>query len=251
MEYLIVANWKMNMTLPELRNYVAAIKQAEILKKRVVAIAPPFTLLFPLFHMLEGTDFKIAAQNMFFEEKGAFTGEVSPKHLLDAHVDYVIIGHSERRKIFSEDDITIAKKLKAAIKNNLKPIFCVGETLEERQSNKTFDVILSQVDVGLSLLNQNDIEKVTFAYEPVWAIGTGLNATPEQAEEVHLAIKEFLQKKYFKSLAQSVKILYGGSVTPDNVSSLMSMPDINGALVGGASLKPESFLQIINFKELK
>lgn len=250
MKYLIVANWKMNMSLPELRSYVNIIKSASILPEREAIIAPPYTLLFPLFHMVEGTNIKIAAQNMYYEEKGAFTGEISPKHLLDAHVDYVIIGHSERRKIFGETDELISKKLKAAINFNLKPILCIGETLDERNANKTFDTIFSQIENGLSLLTSDEIKNIVFAYEPVWAIGTGLNATPEQAQEVHFAIKDLIQKKYFKTSMQNVKILYGGSVTPDNASLLMSMPDISGLLVGGASLNPEKFLGIINFKEL-
>lgn len=249
MKYLIVANWKMNMTLPELRNYVNVIKSALIPSEREVAIAPPYTLLLPLFHMVEGSNIKIAAQNMYYEEKGAFTGEISPKHLLDAHVDYVIIGHSERRKIFGETDALIAKKLKTALSYNLIPIFCVGETLDERNTDKTFDIIVSQIENGLSLLTPQEIQNIVFAYEPVWAIGTGLNAYPAQAQEVHLFIKDLIQKKYFKTSIQNVKILYGGSVTPDNASDLMSMPDINGLLVGGASLNPEKFLGIINFKE--
>jgi triosephosphate isomerase len=239
----------MNMTLDELRSYVSFIKNAEIKPDREVVIAPPFTLLFPLFHMLEGSKIKIAAQNMYFEEKGAFTGEVSPRHILDAHAEYVIIGHSERRKIFGEDDALIAKKLKSAVNHRLIPIFCIGETKEERESGKTFTIIETQLKNGLSLCTTEEIANFVFAYEPVWAIGTGINATPEDAQSVHLFIKEFLQKNYFKSSHQNVKILYGGSVTPDNVDALMSMPDIKGVLVGGASLKPDTFLKIINFKE--
>ncbi len=248
--YLIVANWKMNMTLPEVRAYASKIKEIPVPENRTVVIAPPYTLIFPLFHMLEGSKIKIGAQNMYFEDKGAFTGEVSPIHLLDAHAEFVIIGHSERRKIFSEDDFSIAKKLKTALTHKLTPIFCVGETKQERESKKTFDIILAQVERGLSLLNPEDITKIVFAYEPVWAIGTGLNATPEQAQEVHSKIKEFVIKKYFKSSSHNVKILYGGSVTPENVDSLMAMPDIEGVLVGGASLKVDTFSRIINFTEL-
>lgn len=240
----------MNMSLAKLRDYMSYFKNVNIPENVTVAIAPPYTLLFPLFHMSEGSKIKIAAQNMYFEESGAFTGEISPNHLLETKTEFVIIGHSERRTIFNEDDYLIAKKLKAAINKHLTPIFCIGESLKEREANINLEVVLSQLERGLSLLNPTEISYVVFAYEPVWAIGTGLTATPEQAQEVHLAIKNFLQKKYFKSSTQNVRILYGGSVTPDNVSALMSMPDISGALVGGASLKPDLFEKIINFKEL-
>lgn len=250
MSYIIVANWKMNMTLPKLREYVDILKANTFKNNRKVIIAPPYTLLFPLFHMTQDTTIAISAQNMFFEEKGAFTGEVSPLHLLDAHVEYVIIGHSERRTIFHEDNSTIAKKLKSAVSHALIPIFCVGESKEERNSGNTEQIIQHQIEEGLSLLHPHEIANIIIAYEPVWAIGTGVNASPDQAQDVHNFIKKFLQKKYFKSDEQRVKILYGGSVTPENVSSLMSMPDIDGALVGGASLIADSFLQIINFKEI-
>lgn len=238
------------MTLPKLREYVNILKANSFKNNRKVIIAPPYTLLLPLFHMTEGTNISISAQNMFFEEKGAFTGEISPLHLLDAHAEYVIIGHSERRTIFREDNSLIAKKLKSAITHGLIPIFCVGESKDDRDSGNTEYIIQHQIEEGLSLLNSQEISIIIIAYEPVWAIGTGVNASPEQAQDVHNFIKKFLQKKYFKSDEQRVKILYGGSVTHENVSSLMSMPDIGGALVGGASLNADSFLQIINFKEI-
>lgn len=247
---LIVANWKMNMTLAELRSYIARLKEEPIKPDREVVIAPPFTLLFPLFHMTEGSFIKIGAQNMFYEERGAFTGEISPLHLLDAHVEYVIIGHSERRKIFKEDDNLLAKKLKSALNHKLIPIFCVGETKEERDEERTFEVVERQVEKGFELCDSNQISRVVIAYEPVWAIGTGINATPEDAQSVHSYIKDLLRKKYFKSSTQNVKILYGGSVSPENIDNLMAMPDIDGVLVGGASLKADSFLRIINFKEI-
>ncbi|GAB4431413.1 MAG: hypothetical protein OHK0040_00690 [bacterium] len=247
MDSLIVANWKMNMTLNEVRSYLSFLKNADIKPDREVVIAPPFTLLFPLFHMLQDTKIKTAAQNMYFEEKGAFTGEISPKQIVDTHAEYVIIGHSERRKIFGEDDNLIAKKLKSALNSGLTPIFCIGETKEERNDGKTIDVIRSQIEKGLNLLTSDDISRLVFAYEPVWAIGTGVNATPEDAEVVHSFIKELLQKICFKSSTQNVRIIYGGSVTPDNIAALMSMPDVSGVLVGGASLRPDVFLKIINF----
>lgn len=238
------------MTLSKLREYVNILKANNIKNNRKVIIAPPYTLLFPLFHITQGINISISAQNMFFEEKGAFTGEISPLHLLDANVEYVIIGHSERRTIFHEDNSSIAKKLKSAVSHGLIPIFCVGESKEERNLGNTEQIIQHQIEEGLSLLNPQEIANIIIAYEPVWAIGTGVNASPEQAQDVHSFIKRFLQKKYFKSDGKRVKILYGGSVTPENVSSLMSMSDIDGVLVGGASLNADSFLQIINFKEI-
>lgn len=237
------------MTLDELRSYISFIKKADIKPNRKVVIAPPFTLLFPLFHMLQDTNIKTAAQNMYYEEKGAFTGEISPKQILDTHAEFVIIGHSERRRIFGEDNSLIAKKLKAAVNNGLVPIFCIGETKDERSTGKTFDIIRKQIENGLSLLTDEEVSQLVFAYEPVWAIGTGVNATPLDAQSVHFFIKDYIQKNYFKSSAQNVTILYGGSVNPDNIDDLMSMPDITGVLVGGASLKPDTFLKIINFKE--
>ncbi len=244
---IIVANWKMNKLLSEARDFTGAIRKIAIKEERKVVIAPPFVYLKDLAAELKDTEISVAAQNMFFEEKGAYTGEISPLHLIDIGVSYVILGHSERRNIFGEDDNLISKKLRSAISHNLTPIFCVGEKIEERKSEKTFEVIERQLYEGLKLIEPDDIEKVIFAYEPVWAIGTGVNATPEQAEEVHYWIKDFLQKKYLKSENKNVKILYGGSVTAENASSLMKMNNIDGLLVGGASLNIESFEKIINF----
>lgn len=244
---IIVANWKMNKLLSEARDFTGAIRKIEIKEERKVVIAPPFVYLKDLAAELKDTEISVAAQNMFFEEKGAYTGEISPLHLIDIGVSYVILGHSERRNIFGEDDNLLSKKLRSAILHNLTPIFCVGEKIEERKSEKTFEVIERQLYEGLKLIEPDDIEKVIFAYEPVWAIGTGVNATPKQAEEVHSWIKELLQKKHLKSGNKNVKILYGGSVTAENASSLMKMNNIDGLLVGGASLNIESFEKIINF----
>lgn len=244
---IIVANWKMNKTLSDAIEFSQGVRKINIKGNRKVIIAPPFVYLKDMVSELKDTNISVSAQNMFFEEKGAFTGEISPIHLTDLGVEYVIIGHSERRNIFKEDDELLSKKLKSALSHNLIPIFCVGEKIEERKSEQTFTVIQRQLEEGLKLLTPTDIEKIIFAYEPVWAIGTGVNATPEQAEDVHLWIKNFLEKKYLNTINKNVKILYGGSVTPENARSLMSMRNIDGLLVGGASLKLESFEKIINF----
>jgi len=246
MKYFI-ANWKMHKT------YVEAINFFDFFKGKTfdsnIIIAPPFTLLWPLSKHIEGTKFKLSAQNMYFEEKGAFTGEVSPIHLKDCGVEYVIIGHSERRNIFKEDDELIAKKLKSAFTHNLTPILCIGEAIEQRQRGVTFDVLSHQLKVGFSLLSKTEIISTIIAYEPVWAIGTGINATPEQAEEVHLFIQDYISKNYFQNAHVDVKILYGGSVTPANIRELMGIKKIDGVLVGGASLNADSFEKIICYRE--
>ena len=193
------------------------------------------------------TDVQIAAQDIFWEEKGAYTGEISPIMLLDAGCKHVIIGHSERRQYFSEEDVIVNRKIKAAKKAGLGVIFCVGESLKEREAGKTFDVIKREVEMGLAEI---DPENLVVAYEPIWAIGTGKTATNEQAQEVHAYIRKLLGNLY-GSKAEEIRILYGGSVTPDNVDSLMACKDVNGALVGGASLNPESFAKIICFKKEK
>ncbi|MBU4479364.1 MAG: triose-phosphate isomerase, partial [Candidatus Omnitrophica bacterium] len=184
-------------------------------------------------------------QNLFWEEKGAFTGEISAAMLKDVHADYVIIGHSERRSIFKETNEQVNKKIKAALKAGLLPIVCVGERLEERQANKTFNVIADHVHGSLEGLSADDLSYIVIAYEPVWAIGTGRNATPEQAQEVHAYIRGMIADAFGKDVAANLRIQYGGSVTADNIALLMAKPDIDGALVGGASLKPESFIQIV------
>jgi triosephosphate isomerase len=247
--YIIAANWKMNKTSAEAEVFVESLKRTDVAAGREIIIAPPFTLLLTVSRLIAGTFLKLAAQNMCFAESGAFTGEISPGQIKDAGATHVILGHSERRKIFKEDDELIAKKLKAASAHELCPIFCVGETKEERETEQTFSVLETQLTGGLSLLNQEDIKNVIFAYEPVWAIGTGITASPDQAEEAHNFISKFVKKNYFKNSPYSVRILYGGSVTPDNIESLMAQPSISGALVGGASLKLDSFLSIINFKD--
>ncbi len=208
-----------------------------------IYIAPVFVALDRVREVVSSSNIKLAAQNMYYEDSGAFTGEVSPKMLKELGVQAVIIGHSERRRIFGETDELINKKIKKALAEGLTPIFCIGETLEERQKGLTFCVLEKQVREGLYGLNTDDVKKVVIAYEPVWAIGTGVVATPEQAQEAHEFVRTLLAKIYDEEVAQSVTILYGGSVTPENFFGLFVKPDIDGALVGGASLK-ESFVEL-------
>ena len=245
---LLAGNWKMHRTVLEAYHLVTEIgKCAAGLDDRDVILAPPFTAIHKVAEVLKGSDVEVAAQNVCWEEEGAFTGEISPKMLKSAGATAVIIGHSERRQIFHEDHEIINKRLKGALKFELMPIFCIGETLEERESNKTFEVLEEQLKKGLAGISFEDMEKTVVAYEPVWAIGTGKTATKEQAQEVHAFIRKLLAEMFEKDIADSVRILYGGSVKPDNVDELMAQPDIDGALVGGAALDAESFCRIINF----
>jgi len=236
----------MNKTIEEtkafLRSYVPAVQTVTDVD---IIIAPPFTSLSAAAGEVRDTNIQLAAQDTFWEEKGAYTGEISPLMLLDAGCKHVIIGHSERRQYFSEEDVIVNRKIKAAKKAGLGVIFCVGESLEEREAGKTFDVIKREVEMGLAEI---DPENLVVAYEPIWAIGTGKTATNEQAQEVHAYIRKILGYLYGNK-AEDIRILYGGSVTPDNVDSLMACKDVNGALVGGASLKPESFAKIVCFKK--
>jgi triosephosphate isomerase (TIM) len=246
MKFFIAANWKMNKTLPEtrefLRSFVPAVQKVTDVE---IVIAPPFTALSAAGDEIKGSNIQLAAQDMFWEEKGAYTGEVSSLMLLDTGCKHVIIGHSERRQYFSEEDAVVNRKIKAAKKAGLGVIFCIGESLEEREAGKTFDVIKREVESGLADI---DPENLVVAYEPIWAIGTGRTATTEQAQEIHAYIRKILGNLYGNK-AGDIRILYGGSVTPDNVDSLMACKDVNGALVGGASLKPESFAKIVCFKK--
>lgn len=213
-----------------------------------VALCPPFVHLSAVNEIISGSNIRLGAQNVYFQDKGAFTGEVSPLMLKDIGCEYVIAGHSERRAIFKEDDDTINKKVKAVLKAGMTPILCVGETLQERQDEMTEKVIRFQVERGLDDLSLDDIRKVVIAYEPVWAIGTGKTATPEQAQAVHSFIRKLLVHIADEATAKSKQILYGGSVKPDNARSLMTQPDVDGALVGGASLSTESFTNIVKYK---
>ena len=246
MRYFIAANWKMNKTIGETKEFLDAFipSVADVADVDIV-IAPPFTALSEAGRIIKDTDVRLAAQDVFWEEKGAYTGEVAPGMLVDAGCSHVIIGHSERRQFFSEDDAVVNRKIKGAKKAGLHVIFCVGESLEEREAGKTFEVIKREVENGLDGSGSKDL---VVAYEPIWAIGTGRTASTEQAQEVHSFIRETLGKIYGND-ARFIRIIYGGSVTPDNVDGLMACADVNGALVGGASLKPESFVRIVSFKK--
>ena len=246
---LIAGNWKMNNNSAESVELVSQLKEMISGVKEVeVVVAPPYTALGSVAAAIKGSTILLSAQNIFWEEKGAFTGEVSPAMLKDIGCQYTIIGHSERRQYFGETNETVNKRLKAALNASLIPIVCVGETLEEREAGKTLAIIEQQVKEGLEGLSSGEMEKVVVAYEPVWAIGTGKTATPEQAQEVHQFIRKVLAQVFNNGVAEGTRILYGGSVKPDNVDQLMSQKDIDGALVGGASLKADSFARIVQFK---
>lgn len=244
---IIAGNWKMHYTVDE------AVKTIEELKPLVkdatcdVVVCVPFIALDAVVKAAKGTNVKVGAQNMYFEEKGAFTGEVAPGMLEAMGVDYVIIGHSERRQYFNETDATVNKKLKAAFAHNIVPILCVGESLEERESNITNEVIGMQVKLDLMGLTAEQVEKLVIAYEPIWAIGTGKTATSEQANETIAAIRSVVEALYGKTVADKVRIQYGGSVKPSTIKEQMAMSDIDGALVGGASLIASDFAAIVNY----
>lgn len=210
-----------------------------------IVVCPPYTLLAYLADALETSNIAIGAQDMHWLDEGAFTGEVSALMLKDAGCQYVIVGHSERRQFFGETNETVNKKINAALRHGLSPIVCVGENLKEREDSRTFDVIEDHIKNGLAGLNPDDILKIVIAYEPVWAIGTGRTATAEQAQEAHKYIRDLLRKMYGDDTAESVRIQYGGSVKPENIAELIASPDVDGALVGGASLKIDSFTAIV------
>jgi len=243
---VIAGNWKMNKTRGEALELVNSLKQGFKDNGEVkVIVAPPFTSLQTVSEALKDSTIGVAAQNMYFEREGAYTGEISPLMLKDVGVHYVIIGHSERRKYFYETDEIVNRKIKTAIEYSLTPILCIGESLEERKGGKTFEKIETQIEGALRGLDTDSVKKVIIAYEPIWAIGTGETATPEQAEDVHLFIRKKIAQMYGNSVANYAIILYGGSVKPNNAFSLMRENDIDGVLVGGASLKGDSFLEII------
>ena len=238
----------MHMTVPEALELVSGLLPSCSGKTDVeVVLGPPFTALHAVGGAIKGSGIALAAQNMHWEPKGAFTGEVSPVMLKDAGCAYVIIGHSERRQFFGETDATVNKKLAAAYANGLIPIMCVGETLDGRERGDAFKVIETQLAGGLKDVGPKQAEATVLAYEPVWAIGTGKTATPQQAQEVHAFIRGWLRKTYGDAVAAEIRIQYGGSVKPDNVKELMACEDIDGALVGGASLKADSFSALVNF----
>ncbi|MCC0632076.1 triose-phosphate isomerase [Clostridioides sp. ZZV15-6388] len=243
---IIAGNWKMHKTIKEALEFVNEVKGKVNAGKAEAVICAPFTLLKDLKEATKGTNIKIGAQNMHFEEKGAFTGEVSPLMLKEIDMDYVIIGHSERRQYFNETDETVNKKVLKALEVEIDPILCVGETLEQREAGKTKDVCKVQVEKALENVLKDDLAKVVVAYEPIWAIGTGKTATAEDANDVISYIREVI-KGLYGELANEVRIQYGGSVKPSNVAEIMGQSDIDGALVGGASLAANDYLDLVNF----
>jgi triosephosphate isomerase len=244
---LIAGNWKMYKTVPEAVALVEEIKRGVAGAPGETLVAPPYTVLVAAVAAAKGSPVAVASQNMHFEKEGAFTGEVSAAMLKDVGVTHVILGHSERRQYFAETDEGVAKKTKVALDSGLVPISCVGETLAEREAGRTMEVVGRQVDAILNAVTADEAKKVVVAYEPVWAIGTGKVATPEQAQEVHAFIRSRVTAKHGQAVADVLRILYGGSVKPDNVKGLMALPDVDGALVGGASLKADSFLKLVHY----
>ncbi len=242
--YYIAANWKMNLRKNEALELAKKMKAGLKNDKNKYMIAPSFPLLQAVGDELEGSSILLGAQNMGFEEKGAYTGDVSPFQLLDVGVKVVILGHSERRHIFKEDDQMINKKVLLALKHGLEVILCVGETLDERESGEAEAVCKTQVVEGLKGVSKEDIKKITIAYEPVWAIGTGKSATPKDADDMHAFIRSCIKSLYDEKIAKEIVIQYGGSMKEDNAEDLLKMPNINGGLIGGASLKADSFIKI-------
>ena len=246
---LMSGNWKMYLNTQSALELVKALKvNCADVKDRDILVFAPFTLLAPVVKELEGSNVWVGAQNMYFEKEGAFTGEISPAQLADIGVKWVLLGHSERRHVFGENNDLINKKLKAALANNLKPVLCVGELLEERENGKIEEVLKTQTKGGFKDISKEDAMKTVIAYEPVWAIGTGKTASPEDADEAHKIIRQILAQIYDKEVADGMRILYGGSVKPDNVDGLMAKPNVDGCLVGGASLKADGFTRIVKFQ---
>lgn len=244
---VIAGNWKMNMDIQASTSLISGLKERlkDVSDPMTVVICPPFTSLQLASELIKGTNIKLGAQNMYFESDGAYTGEISATMLKSVGCEYVILGHSERRQYFSESDDFVNKKVKKALSAGLLPMISVGETLDERERGVTEVIVGKQVRGVLSGLSAEDVGRVIIAYEPVWAIGTGRNATPQQAEEVHVFIRNLVAKLYTKEIAGALIIQYGGSVKPDNSADLLSQPDIDGALVGGACLKADSFAAIV------
>lgn len=247
---LIAGNWKMYKNCAEALSAAKRLKEltSDSPKDREIMIAPAFTAIYPVSEELKNSGIKISGQNLYWVKEGAFTGEVSADMLKSAGCEYVIIGHSERRHIFGETDNDTNNKAKAAIEYGLKPVFCIGETESEMENKKTFIILDRQLENGLRDIPVSGVNSIVIAYEPVWAIGTGKTATPDTAQKIHKWIRSFLEKKYGESIAKASRIIYGGSVKPDNISGLMCHDDIDGVLVGGASLDPESFSRIVNYK---
>lgn len=245
---LIAGNWKMHKTCSESEELIQELRrELDGYSEVDVVICPPFTALAGASELLEGSRIKLGAQNVSWGSEGAFTGEISTSMLLDCGCEYVIIGHSERRHLFHESDDMISQKIRQVINTPLIPILCIGETLKERERRRVEDVVLGQLEQAVAKLTAEEISRIIIAYEPVWAIGTGRTATPETAEEVHQMIRNWLSEVHSDTLAENSRILYGGSVKPDNVGELMAQKDIDGALVGGASLQSDTFAQIVKY----
>lgn len=244
----IAANWKMNKTVREALDFVNRLKPLVAgIGDRQVVIAPPFPALYAVGTALRDSAIGLAAQNLSAYREGAYTGEVSARMVADAGCTHVIVGHSERRTLFGENNETVGAKLRLAFEFGLRPIFCIGETLQEREAGRTFDIIEKQIKEGLNQISASDIANLIVAYEPVWAIGTGKTAAPEQAQKVHDFIRELMIINYGKEAVGRIPIIYGGSVNADNIGNLMARQNINGALVGGASLDVDTFGQIVAF----
>lgn len=247
---IIAGNWKMNKTVAEAADLVRQLKAlVGDIREVDIVVAPTFTALYAVSREIEGSNIALAAQDVFWETSGAYTGEISPTMLRDVGCRYVIIGHSERRQYFGETNESVLKKIKASLAVGLHPILCVGEALEERETGKTFEVVKNQIFQCLEGFSREEMDKITIAYEPIWAIGTGKTATPQQAEEVHAFIREQLGSITHPQVSEAMKIQYGGSVNPDNIGDLMAQPNIDGALVGGASLTADSFSRIVKFQK--
>ncbi len=245
---LIVANWKMNKTIGESISYIKELKElVKDVSDRDIAVCPPFTALSAVSAEIKASNIALGAQDMYWEKEGAFTGAISAEMLKEIGVNYVIIGHSERRQHFNETDFTVNSKVKAALAANLAPIVCVGENEAERKNDDTKAVVEEQIKNGLMDISKEEFLKLAIAYEPVWAIGTGKNATPEEADEMHAFIREMITDMHDEETSQKVRILYGGSVKPDNIKEFMEKENIDGVLIGSASLDAKKFSDIIKF----
>lgn len=246
---IMAGNWKMYKTVDEAVELVEGLLAGlGDTSDREVVVCPPFTALYRIGSLVAGTPIALGAQDLFYEQEGAYTGAISPLMLKDVGCTYVIVGHSERRQYFGDDDTQVNRKLHAALANDLRPIMCVGESKPQRDAGKAEAIVVSQVRAGLANVTAAQMQSVVIAYEPIWAIGTGDTATPDDAQAMHAAIRAILRELYDTATADGVRIQYGGSVKPDNVDELMAQPDIDGALVGGASLKADSFLRIVHFR---
>ncbi|KXZ40257.1 triosephosphate isomerase [Alkalithermobacter thermoalcaliphilus JW-YL-7 = DSM 7308] len=244
---IIAGNWKMHKTINEALQFIDEVKDKIKNTDVEAVICAPFTMLYEMKKATKGTNIKIGAQNMHFEESGAFTGEVSALMLKELEIDYVIIGHSERRQYFNETDETVNKKVIKALEHGIIPIVCVGETLQEREEDKTKNVVKDQVKAAFENVSSEDAKKVVIAYEPIWAIGTGKTASSKDANDVISYIREVIKDIYSEDVSEEVRIQYGGSVKPSNVEEIMNEEDIDGALVGGASLNPADYVELVNF----